>query len=447
MSTVAEQLAGRDATQEKTFKKWVNLHLGRARTQFKVEDFDADLRDGKALCLLAEVFCKDKSVIKFFENASNQLKKTQNNDMALSRFAADGVELFNIHASTLSDDAKDNTKVKLGMVFQLIVAYSVSAQADDDAAEKKKQQSVAQLKQDLIDWVNQKLSQLTPEQRAQVRKQNGLDGDDEIKVTNLDSAWQDGTALTGLVIALHPDDRKDHGVNKLSEGKDAAIAQGVEQDNASLQAAIERADKNLTCPALIEANDLRQHPDSNSVLTYISQFRNAVYVDDAEPEPVVEHVVINWDEPTFLNIECEALEANDLTTLAEQKKLIQTELDLYQANVAEEKVYKDSCHRKAKRMELHLRRVTAAENVAAANAAKAGDDAAKAQEQEEANKKLQEENAEKDAKNKKLEEENAAKDKDLARLNKKVSRLGDLQRALLECAGVADEMMNDEMDA
>lgn len=422
----------------------MNLHLGKARTPLQVKEFDADLRDGKALCLLAEVFCKDKSLIKFFDNASNQLKKTQNNDMALSRFATDGVELFNIHASTLSDDTKDNTKIKLGMVFQLILAYSVSMQAADDEADKKKQQSVAQLKQDLIDWVNQKLSTLTPAQRQQVRKHNGQDGDEEIKITNLDNDWQNGVALSGLVIALHPEDRQEHGVNKLDENKKNAVANGVAEEDSALQASIERADKNLTCPALIEASDLRNHPDANSILTYVSQFRNAVYVDDKEPEPVVEEVSIAWCEPTFLNIECEALEANDLTTLAEQKQIIQSELDLYAKNVAEEKVYKDSCHRKAKRMELHLRRVTAAEAISATNAAKAGDAANKQQEQEDANKKLQDENAAKDAENKKLQDENAAKDAQLAKLKAKQSRIGDLQKALLDCADVCDQMANDE---
>eukprot|EP00461_Guttulinopsis_vulgaris_P002110 UN02111 len=428
MSLIAEQMAGRDATQEKTFKNWVNLHLQRARVQTQINDIDADLVDGSVLCLLAEVFVPKDQQLKFYPNAgNNNLKRTQNNDLALTRFAHDGVELFNIHASSLASDqlSEKTKKLKMGMIFQLILAYSISqdAAANDVAEQKKK--SLAELKQNLIDWVNEKLATLSPEQVNQIRKFNGQEESDEaLRITNLDEDWANGNALAGLVVALHPDDRKQHGINKLNELKSADSA-----DTAALQSAITRAQNNLTCPPLIDADDMQKHPDANSVLTYVSQFKNAVYVDDYEEE-VSKDAEIVWDEPTFLTIEVEALEAGDLTPLEEQKQIIEAKLNEYEQNKAEEKIYKESCHRKAKRMQLHLRRVNAAiaSDEANKNNAKTTEDELNSKQEE----------------NQKLADDLAKATKDLEKLQKRQSKLGELQKKLLEVAEISDEMLADE---
>jgi len=471
----------RDKTQANVFTRWINLHLTKAREPFQVKDIGIDLVSGEGLIYLSEVFVPGP-VTKFTKPPKNQLQRTQNHSQALTRFEGDNCPLINIHASTLANEEANNTKVFMGYIFQLILKYSVGNINDElDADAQKKQQSLAQLKQSLIDWVNAKLAGLSEEQNAQVRKFNNAgDSQDVLKVTNLESDWTDGTILAGLAIALHPADKRQYGFDKLDE----LVAGG----QSPLAATISRSSTNLSVPALMEAEEMSSSPDQNSILTYVSAFKNAKYVDD---EPVVENGELVWDEPTFLQIEVQALESRDLTQLVEQKEILSSKLDQFKADKQDGKVFEDSDNRKAARMEFHLRRVVATiQNAADDQAASSGkadetaatiaqkdDEIASANQQlddekkkakklqddlDAANQELDDEKkkAKKlqddlDAANQEVEEQkkkakklqddldaaNALADK----LTKRQSRLGELQAALLACAAISDEMMNDEM--
>jgi hypothetical protein len=465
MSKVDSLENPRDQTQAKVFTRWLNLHLSKAREPFTVVDLGSDLVSGEALVLISEVFVKGNQ-LKYSKSPKNQLQRTQNHTQAIDRFESDNLQLINIHASTLANDEVNNIKIFMGYIFQLIIRYSVGNIDDElDAEAKKKQASLAQLKQQLIDWVNAKLSTLSPAENKQIRQySNSGDSDEQLIVKNLDQDWTDGSVLTGLCIALHPVDKRQNGFEKLSQ-------RSAELNGDSLQAVIERSDKNLTVAQLIEADEIRTAPDVNSMLTYVSGFKNAKYVDD---EPIIEKVVIDWDEGKFLQIEVDSIASRNLDVLNTERDVIVAKLDEYNANVAAgEKVYEESCHCKAKRMDLHLRRVIAVlkndnddkvingnkddenKRIIDEKDAQIGqeEDKVKKLEQDladaikkaqddldEANKKAQNDLDEAKKKNQDLE---AA----IAKLQKKQSRLGELQAALLACAAISDEMLNDEASA
>ncbi|GMR46035.1 hypothetical protein PMAYCL1PPCAC_16230 [Pristionchus mayeri] len=225
--------------QQNTFTRWVNKHLAKADQH--VDNLETDLADGLRLIKLAEVL-SHKSVGKHSKKVSFRSQKLENVSVAL-KFLQDieRIKIVNIDSSHIVDC---NRKLILGLIWTLIVHYSISAhmwEGADEAPAAAEQTP----KQRLLAWIRSKLPS-------------------DVPVTNFTSDWNDGVALGALVDALAP--------GPLSNWRD------WDPDNAvqNTRSAMSLADEDLGVAQLITPEELiNPNIDEKSVMTYLAQFPQA----------------------------------------------------------------------------------------------------------------------------------------------------------------------------
>ncbi|GMT21276.1 hypothetical protein PFISCL1PPCAC_12573 [Pristionchus fissidentatus] len=225
--------------QQNTFTRWVNKHLAKA--QEHVDNLETDLADGLRLIKLTEVL-SHKSVGKHNKKVSFRSQKLENVSVAL-KFLQDieRIKIVNIDSSHIVDC---NRKLILGLIWTLIVHYSISAhmwEGAEEAPESKEQTP----KQRLLAWIRSKLPA-------------------DVPVTNFTSDWNDGVALGALVDALAP--------GPLSSWRN------WDPDNAvqNTKNAMQLADEDLGVAQLITPEELiNPNIDEKSVMTYLAQFPQA----------------------------------------------------------------------------------------------------------------------------------------------------------------------------
>lgn len=213
--------------QKRTFTKWVNVML-KVRGMH-VEELDQDLKNGVLLINLLEVLSQKKiPVYNKHPRVINQ--KYENNKIAIDFIASEGIKLVNIGSEDLTDG---RPKLILGLIWTLILHYQVAMGGADGSA-----------KNDLLQWVRSKIP--------------------EYDIKGFTKDWNDGRALNGLVNALAPGTCIGHrGLNPANGAKN-------NQDGMDL------ANNNLGIPYVIAPEDLANPKvDEQSVMTYISYFRNA----------------------------------------------------------------------------------------------------------------------------------------------------------------------------
>jgi filamin len=213
--------------QKRTFTKWVNVML-KVRGMH-IEDLDHDLKNGVLLINLLEVLSQKKiPVYNKHPRVINQ--KYENNNIAIDFITKEGIKLVNIGSEDLTDG---RPKLILGLIWTLILHYQVASGGSDQSA-----------KNDLLQWVRSKIP--------------------EYDIKGFTKDWNDGRALNGLVDALAPGAAPGHRGLDPSKGND---------NNSK---GMDLAHENLGIPYVIAPEDLANPKvDEQSVMTYISYFRNA----------------------------------------------------------------------------------------------------------------------------------------------------------------------------
>ncbi|KAM9510776.1 LOW QUALITY PROTEIN: filamin-A-like [Guaruba guarouba] len=223
--------------QQNTFTRWCNEHL--KCVQKRVGNLQTDLGDGLRLIALLEVLSQKKLGRRYNARPTFRQMQLENVSVALDFLERENIKLVSIDSKAIVDG---NLKLILGLVWTLILHYSISMPMwDEEDEEEAKRQTP---KQRLLGWIQNRLPQLP--------------------ITNFSRDWQSGRALGALVDSCAP------GLCPDWDSWDPSKP----VDNA--REAMQQADEWLGIPQVITPEEIVDpNVDEHSVMTYLSQFPKA----------------------------------------------------------------------------------------------------------------------------------------------------------------------------
>uniref|UniRef100_A0A8C6V1W3 Filamin C, gamma a (actin binding protein 280) n=1 Tax=Neogobius melanostomus TaxID=47308 RepID=A0A8C6V1W3_9GOBI len=223
--------------QQNTFTRWCNEHLKCVNKT--VTDLQKDFADGLKLISLLEVLSQKKMYKKHHNRPNFRQMKLENVSVALEFLDRERIKLVSIDSKAIVDG---NLKLILGLIWTLILHYSISMPMWDDEDDEETKKLTP--KQRLLGWIQNKVPQLP--------------------ITNFNRDWRDGKALGALVDNCAP------GLCPDWAGWDPN--QPVENAREAMQ----QADDWLGVPQVIAPEEIVDPDvDEHSVMTYLSQFPKA----------------------------------------------------------------------------------------------------------------------------------------------------------------------------
>ncbi|XP_054034987.1 filamin-C [Dryobates pubescens] len=223
--------------QQNTFTRWCNEHLKCVNK--RIGDLQKDLSDGLRLIALLEVLSQKKMGRKYHPRPNFRQMKLENVSVALEFLEREHIKLVSIDSKAIVDG---NLKLILGLIWTLILHYSISMPMWEDEEEEDARRQTP--KQRLLGWIQNKVPQLP--------------------ITNFNRDWQDGKALGALVDNCAP------GLCPDWESWDP------NQPVQNAREAMQQADDWLGVPQVIAPEEIVDpNVDEHSVMTYLSQFPKA----------------------------------------------------------------------------------------------------------------------------------------------------------------------------
>ncbi|XP_076180788.1 spectrin beta chain, non-erythrocytic 5 kst isoform X2 [Ptiloglossa arizonensis] len=220
--------------QKKTFTKWINSFLLKARME--VDDLFTDLADGKKLLKLLEIISGERLAKP--NNGRMRVHKIENVNKSLA-FLHTKVRLESIGAEDIVDG---NPRLILGLIWTIILRFQIQeieidVDEENDSSEKKS------AKDALLLWCQ--------------RKTNGYPG---VNIQDFTGSWRSGLGFNALIHAHRPD------LVTWSE-----LQQNKHIDN--LNYAFDVANSELGIPRLLDAEDVdTARPDEKSIITYVASY-------------------------------------------------------------------------------------------------------------------------------------------------------------------------------
>jgi len=220
--------------QKKTFTKWMNSFLSKARLQ--VDDLFTDLADGTNLLKLLEIISGEK--LGKPNNGKMRVHQIENVNKSLT-FLHSKVRLESIGAEDIVDG---NPRLILGLLWTIILRFQIQeieieVNEEDEGSEKKS------AKEALLLWCQ--------------RRTQGYPG---VNVQDFTTSWRSGLAFNALIHYHRPDLFDYH-----------HLVEGNHLEN--LNHAFDVAQRDLGVPRLLDAEDVDTHrPDEKSIMTYVSSF-------------------------------------------------------------------------------------------------------------------------------------------------------------------------------
>ncbi|XP_071037774.1 spectrin beta chain [Parasteatoda tepidariorum] len=220
--------------QKKTFTKWMNSFLQKARME--VEDLFTDLADGKKLLKLLEIISGEK--LGKPNHGKMRVHKIENVNKSLA-FLHTKVRLESIGAEDIVDG---NPRLILGLIWTIILRFQIQeieidVNEDDESSEKKS------AKDALLLWCQ--------------RKTAGYQG---VNIQDFHVSWRTGLGFNALIHSHRPD----------------LINFNALHSNTHIQNlnnAFDIAQKELGIPRLLDAEDVdTSKPDEKSVITYVASY-------------------------------------------------------------------------------------------------------------------------------------------------------------------------------
>lgn len=225
--------------QQRTFLRWVNMKLTDASSP--------TLDDLHALCTSTAFYdllsCLSKTRIDpLHTKPTTRFQQTENIDKALKFIREhENLQMYNIGAEDLVDG---NDKLLMGLVWTLILAYSIDETEQEDPGLSKRDI--------LLRW-------------AQLASQG-------VKIVNFTDSWNDGLALAAILAKYEPDRIDFDAVKTLTSTK--RIAQVL------------TLAESIGIPRLIDVDDLAvPKPDEKSVIAYVSIWFNKFRGRDLQLAP------------------------------------------------------------------------------------------------------------------------------------------------------------------
>ncbi|KAJ8002627.1 hypothetical protein DPEC_G00160850 [Dallia pectoralis] len=233
--------------QQNTFTRWCNEHLKCVNKT--ITDLQKDFGDGLKLIGLLEVLSQKKMYRKHHARPNFRQMKLENVSLALEFLDREHIKLVSIDSKAIVDG---NLKLILGMIWTLILHYSISMPMweDEDDEEAKKLTP----KQRLLGWIQNKVP--------------------ELPINNFHRDWRDGKALGALVDNCAPGLCPDW------------QAWDPNQPVENAREAMQQADDWLGVPQVIAPEEIVDPDvDEHSVMTYLSQFPKAKLKPGAPLKP------------------------------------------------------------------------------------------------------------------------------------------------------------------
>ncbi|XP_077470388.1 filamin-A isoform X1 [Stigmatopora argus] len=221
--------------QQNTFTRWCNEHLKFVKK--RIGNLQTDLGDGLRLIGLLEVLSGKKMLRKYNQRPTFRQMQLENVSVALEFLDKENIKLVSIDSKAIVDG---NLKLILGLIWTLILHYSISMPVwdEEEEADDGRQKTP---KQRLLGWIQNKLP--------------------ELPITNFNRDWQTGRALGALVDSCAPGLCPDW--DQWDKTKPV--------DNA--REAMQQADDWLGIPQVITPEEIVDpNVDEHSVMTYLSQF-------------------------------------------------------------------------------------------------------------------------------------------------------------------------------
>ncbi|XP_037819332.1 filamin-A isoform X3 [Lucilia sericata] len=234
--------------QQNTFTRWANEHL--KTIDRSINSLESDLSDGLRLIALIEVLSQ-KRMPKYNKRPTFRSQKLENVSVALKFLEDEGIKIVNIDSSDIVDC---KLKLILGLIWTLILHYSISMPMWEGENENQLNGSGPTPKQRLLNWIHGKIP--------------------DMPINNFTNDWTSGKAVGALVDACAPGLCPDW---DMWDPKDAV-------QNAS--EAMGLADDWLNVRQLIKPEELvNPNVDEQSMMTYLSQYPNAKLKQGAPLRP------------------------------------------------------------------------------------------------------------------------------------------------------------------
>ncbi|XP_071547281.1 spectrin beta chain, non-erythrocytic 5 isoform X4 [Panulirus ornatus] len=220
--------------QKKTFTKWMNSFLIKARLE--VVDLFTDLADGKMLLKLLEIISGEK--LGKPNNGKMRVHKVENVNKSLA-FLHTKVRLESIGAEDIVDG---NPRLILGLIWTIILRFQIQ-EIEIDVDEENESSEKKSAKDALLLWCQ--------------RKTAGYRG---VSIEDFSRSWRDGLGFNALIHAHRPDIidynsliQKNHIYN--------------------LNNAFEVAQNELGIARILDAEDVdTSKPDEKSIITYVASY-------------------------------------------------------------------------------------------------------------------------------------------------------------------------------
>uniref|UniRef100_A0A4W6F0Q2 Filamin C n=1 Tax=Lates calcarifer TaxID=8187 RepID=A0A4W6F0Q2_LATCA len=223
--------------QQNTFTRWCNEHLKCVNKT--ITDLQKDFSDGLKLISLLEVLSQKKMYRKHHVRPNFRQMKLENVSVALEFLDREHIKLVSIDSKAIVDG---NLKLILGLIWTLILHYSISMPMWDDEDDEETKKLTP--KQRLLGWIQNKVPQLP--------------------INNFNRDWRDGKALGALVDNCAP--------GLCPDWAEWDPNQPVQNAREAMQ----QADDWLGVPQVIAPEEIVDPDvDEHSVMTYLSQFPKA----------------------------------------------------------------------------------------------------------------------------------------------------------------------------
>ncbi|XP_017160660.1 filamin-C-like [Poecilia reticulata] len=233
--------------QQNTFTRWCNEHLKCVNKT--ITDLQRDFSDGLKLISLLEVLSQKKMYRKHHTRPNFRQMKLENVSVALEFLDREHIKLVSIDSKAIVDG---NLKLILGLIWTLILHYSISMPMWDDEDDEETKKLTP--KQRLLGWIQNKVPQLP--------------------INNFNRDWRDGKALGALVDNCAP--------GLCPDWAEWDPNQPVQNAREAMQ----QADDWLGVPQVIAPEEIVDPDvDEHSVMTYLSQFPKAKLKPGASLKP------------------------------------------------------------------------------------------------------------------------------------------------------------------
>ncbi|KAK0410555.1 hypothetical protein QR680_005192 [Steinernema hermaphroditum] len=218
--------------QKKTFTKWCNSYLSRAREE--IHDLFTDLADGILLLKFLEIISGEK--LGRANRGRMRVQKIENLNKCLDFLKRKKIQLENIGAEDILDG---NERLILGLIWTIILRFTIeNIEIDGKETGERKH-----AKEALLLWCQRKTA-----------------GYPNVKVENFTTSWRSGLAFNALIHAHRPDLINFERLNP-------------QDPLGNLNNAFDVAEKKLDIARLLDAEDINvAHPDEKSVITYVSLY-------------------------------------------------------------------------------------------------------------------------------------------------------------------------------